>query len=284
MVRRGGDGVRALGNHARAGDVRADLDARQVAADAGLGALAHLDFNRRAGVQVIRMHAEAAGGHLHDGVGAVLVEVLVQSALAGVVVGAQRRGRAGQGGVRVVGDGAVAHGGEHDRDVQIELRRHVVNELSVFVALDGCRLGAQRGARLHRLAQRVDGRVGDLRGIDEQLVPVDRIRLRIAHGGEQHAAGAGLTVDLGDGLAGPVGVLLEGVIGLDDLQRARGAQRHAAVAVHALALVAHHHAEVGIVMMHAVGALALAGAAGDAALRIADDLIGRVQKVDGHYA
>ena len=283
-MRRGGDGVRALRNHAGAGDVRADLDARQVAADAGLGALAHLDFNRRAGVQVIRMHAEAAGGHLHDGVGAVLVEVLVQSALAGVVVGAQRRGRAGQGGVRVVGDGAVAHGGEHDRDVQIELRRHVVNELSVFVALDGCRLGTQRGARLHRLAQRVDGRVGDLRGVDEQLVPVDGVGLRVAHGGEQHAACARLAVDLGDGLLRPVGVLLEGVVGAHDLERARGAERHAAVTGDAFALVAHHAAEIDVVMVHLVGALALAGAAADAALRVADHFILRVQKVDGHYA
>ena len=43
-----------------------DLCARQVPADARLRALPHLDFNGRARVQVILMHAEAPRRNLHD--------------------------------------------------------------------------------------------------------------------------------------------------------------------------------------------------------------------------
>ena len=39
----------------------------QMPADAGLGALAYLDLDGGAGVQVLRVHAEAPGGHLHHG-------------------------------------------------------------------------------------------------------------------------------------------------------------------------------------------------------------------------
>ena len=86
-----------------------------MAADSGLGALSHLDFDRRAGVQIRLMDAEAAGGHLHDGIRAVLVKVLVQTALAGVVENAQLGRGAGQRRVRVVADGAVAHRRKHNR-------------------------------------------------------------------------------------------------------------------------------------------------------------------------
>ena len=104
MVRGGGDGVRTLGDHTGAGDVRADLVAGQVAADAGLCALAHLDLNCRARFQVIFMYAEAAGRDLYDGVRAVLIEVLMQAALAGIIIGTQRAGCTGKRFVRIVGD------------------------------------------------------------------------------------------------------------------------------------------------------------------------------------
>ena len=104
MVRGGGDGVRALGDHTGAGDVRADLVAGQMAADARLCTLAHLDLDGGACFQVILMYAEAAGCDLYNGVRAVLVKVLMQAALAGVVVGAERAGRAGKRLVRIVGD------------------------------------------------------------------------------------------------------------------------------------------------------------------------------------
>ena len=104
MVRGGGDGVRALRDHTGAGDVRADLVAGQVAADAGFCALAHLDLNCRARFQVIFMYAEAAGCDLYDGVRAVLIEVLMQASLAGIIIGTQRAGCTGKRFVRIVGD------------------------------------------------------------------------------------------------------------------------------------------------------------------------------------
>lgn len=91
-----------------------------MAADARLCALAHLDFNGGAGFQVIFMDTETTGCNLDDGVRAVLVEVLVQTALTGVVVGAELDGRAGERCVRVVGNRTVAHGREHDRSDRAE--------------------------------------------------------------------------------------------------------------------------------------------------------------------
>ena len=66
-------------------------------ADARLGSLADLDLHRRAGLQVARVHPEAARGALHDDVVLVGLEVGVQAALAGVHEGpqlARRRGPA----------------------------------------------------------------------------------------------------------------------------------------------------------------------------------------------
>ena len=73
-----------------------------MAADAGLGSLPHFDFNGRAGHQVVLVDAETAGGHLSDGVGAVAVEILMEAALAGVVVDAERFCGAGKAFVPMV--------------------------------------------------------------------------------------------------------------------------------------------------------------------------------------
>ena len=85
----GGDSVGALRDHAGTGHIRADLGAGQVPADARLGPLAHLDLHRGACLHIVPVDAEAAGGHLYNGVGTVDIEVLVETALAGVVVDAQ---------------------------------------------------------------------------------------------------------------------------------------------------------------------------------------------------
>ena len=284
MVRRGGNGVAALGDHAGAGDIRHDLLPGQMAADAGLGALSHLDLDGRACVEVILVHAEASRGHLHDGVRAVLVEVLVQSALAGIVIGAQGHRRPGQGLMGVVADGAVGHGGEHDGHLQLQLGRGVVDELTVFVPADALGPCAQVHAGLHGLTQGVDGWVGHLGSVDEQLIPVHGQGRGIAHGGEQHAAGLRLAVDFCHGLARPVHVVLEGVVSLDDFEGAGGAQGDAALAVDAGALVGNHQAQLLVVLVNLVGALALAHPAGDAAVLVADNLIGRVEKINSHQA
>ena len=136
-------------------------------------------------------------------------------------------------------------------------------------------MGSRRG---------VDGRVRHLRGVEQQAVPVDGVVLGVAHGGEQHPAGLRLAVDLLDGAAGPVGVRLEGVVGLDDLERARRAEGHAPVAADALALVRDHALAVRVVAVHLVCALPLAHAAGDAAVRVADDFVLGIEELDGHYA
>ena len=216
MVRRGRDGVHALGDHAGDGDLVRDLFPGQMPADAGLCALPHLDLDRGVVLQILREHAESARCDLDDGVLAVLIEVAVQAALARVVVDAQLLCGAREALVRVVGDGAVAHCREHDGRTELELGRKGVLEPAVCVALDLRVLLAQIHRRLHGLAQGVDGGVGDLGGVDEQLVPVDGIGLGVAHGREQHAARARLTVDLVDGGIFPVGVDFIGVVRLSD--------------------------------------------------------------------
>ena len=89
MVRRRRDGVGALGDHAGARHLLVDLLAGQMPSDAGLGALADFDLDGGAGVQVVRVHAEASAGHLHDGAVGVGLQVAVQAALAAVEVGAE---------------------------------------------------------------------------------------------------------------------------------------------------------------------------------------------------
>ena len=181
VVRRGGDCVGAFGNHAGARDVAHDLGSRQVPADAGLCALPHLDFNRRARLQVILVHAEATGGHLYDGVGAVFVEVLMQAAFAGVVERSQCLRGSGQRFVCIVGDRAVAHGGEQDRHVELQLRRHVGDEIAPAIAANLIVFAAEEDAGFHRLTQGIDGGVGHLGSVDEELIPIDGISFGRAH-------------------------------------------------------------------------------------------------------
>src|SRR5450756_1181647 len=72
VMRRRRDGVRAARDAAGGGDVLVDLLAGQMAADARLGALPDLDLHGGAAVEVLRVHAEAPRGHLHDHVVLVL--------------------------------------------------------------------------------------------------------------------------------------------------------------------------------------------------------------------
>ncbi len=121
MMGGGGDGVRAFRDHAGTGDVRPHLGAGQVPADSRLRALTHFDLNGCAGVEVVLVHAEPPACHLHDSVGTVGVEILVETALAGVVVNTQLSGCPCQAFMGIVADGAVAHGGEHHRHGKLQL-------------------------------------------------------------------------------------------------------------------------------------------------------------------
>ena len=133
-----------------------------MSADAGLCALAHFDLDGGTGVQTALLDTEAAGGYLHDRVCAVLVEIAVESALAGVVVNAELLGGAGERSVGVIADRAVAHRGKEDRHGKLQLRRERRIERAVGAAADRVRLFAEKDARFHRLAQRVNRRVRDL--------------------------------------------------------------------------------------------------------------------------
>ena len=66
------------------------------------------------------------------------------------------------------------------------------------------------------------------------------------------------------------------MVGLYDLERTGRAERYAAVAGDALGLVDLHLLKFRVVKMYFVGALTLAGAAVDAAVVVADDLILRI--------
>ncbi len=271
-------------DHARTGNGVRDLSPRQMSADAGFCALADLDLNRRAGFQVIGMHAEPAGSHLHNGIRTVLIKILVEPALAGVVVSSQFPCGPRQAFMRIVADGAVAHGGKQDGDFQLQLGREIVGpDAAVRIPLDAVRLFAEKGAGFHRFAQRIDGRIGHLGGVDQHFIPVNRIFLRVAHGGKQHAAGFRLGVDFTDIALLPVAVQAEGIRIFHDLQRMGRAERNAAMTVDAFGFVAFHRAGLRVKGMHLVCALAFAHAAGDAALRIAEHVIFRDFIVDCHY-
>ena len=177
-----------------------------MASDAGLCALAHLDLDGCAGLQIILVDAEAAAGYLDDGIGAVLVKIIMQAAFTGIVEDAERGSCPGQGGMGIVADGSVAHGGKHDRHGQADLGRQVADQIAVCVSFHPGGLFAERDMGLHGLAQRINGRIGHLRGIDQNFVPVNWKGLGIAHGREQDAAAGGLLVDLTDRVMGPVGV------------------------------------------------------------------------------
>ena len=67
VMRRRRDEADARRRVAHLGDRRVDLVAGQLAAFAGLGALRHLDLHHVGVDEILRRHAEAAGGDLLDG-------------------------------------------------------------------------------------------------------------------------------------------------------------------------------------------------------------------------
>src|SRR5665648_1029565 len=243
VMRRRRDGVRAARDAAGGGDVLVDLLAGQMAADARLGALPDLDLHGGAAVEVLRVHAEAPRGHLHDHVVLVREQVGVQAALAGVHEDAAALGGPRQGAVHVERHRSVAHRREDDGRLEL----HVVAqagaaleaEAATAVRLDlhRVRLAAQVRAQLHGLAQGVDGRVGDLARVQHEMIEHAEVRLVVAHAGEHHRAGLGLPPY---GLAQadlPRGVVAEGQRTLLDGDGVRRAERHAAVTGPALGVV-----------------------------------------------
>ena len=127
MVRRRAHERDAGRGIARLRDPRIDLAAGQMPALAGLGALRHLDLQLLRAVEVRARDAEAAGGDLLDGRAAQRIVQPLGSlaALAGVRFAAERVHRDGEALVRLLRDGAVAHGAGlealHDRLDRLDL-------------------------------------------------------------------------------------------------------------------------------------------------------------------
>lgn len=110
------------------------------------------------------------------------------------------------------------------------------------------------------------GRVRDLRGIDEQPVPVNRQRAGIPHRGQQHTASGRLLPYLLNGILAPVSVFPERTVIFPNFQRVSGAERHAPLAVHAPVLLRQQDAPLFIEAVNAVWTLLNAQPAAYAAL------------------
>ena len=206
----------------------------------------------------------------------------MQAAFASVIADAQFLRCFGKTGMRVVADGAVAHGGEHNRHGKFDLRRQLTFEPSFFIPPDTVRLLSQEHSGFHGFAQRVNGRVRYLRRVDQNSVPINRITLRVSHGGQEDTSAPGLFIDLFDRVLVPVGIFPEGAFVLCDLQRVRGAKAYTSLAIHAFALIAGHALFPTIKGVNTVCALLFTDAAGCASVIIANDLKLRINIVDTH--
>ena len=280
---RRGYGVRAFGNHPGPRHIAHDFRARQVSPDSRLGALAHLDLNGNAGLEIPLVHAEAPGGDLHHRVRTVAIQVLMQPAFSGVIKDSQLFGRPRQRFVGVVADGAIAHSRKHHRHGKRHVRGHFAYNPTLIVALYGTRRTPQRHARLHGFAQRIDGRIGDLRGVNQELVPIHRLRSGRAHGGKKHTACRRLFVRLLHQGRRPVGTARAQAFGSPiDSQCVLGAESRASLAVHAQPLVAFHRRALLGKTMNPVCALLLAYATVRAARFVANHLEERIRVINSH--
>ena len=167
VMRRRGDQAHARRGAANLGDPRVHLLAGQMSALAGLRALGHLDLDLDGTRQVAAGHAEAARRHLLDGaalavaVGQRRLARRVLAALAGVAATAQAVHGDGQALVRLLGDGAVAHG------AGVEALDDLARGLDLLK-----RHRLARGGKVHEVAQRdrTPGHVARGAVLTEQIV------------------------------------------------------------------------------------------------------------------
>ena len=232
-----------------------------MAADPRLGPLTDLNFYKLGVIQIILMHTEAAGGHLYHSTVAVRRQVRVQTALTGIKQRAHILGSHGQRFLGIQADGAKAHGREHNGRLQHHLRRHFGHGLALALHLQPIRFTTQNGTDFHGLPQRVNRGVGHLGGIEQNFVPINGIRLRVAHSGQQHAAGICLAADLLLVAWGPVGIVSIVAHIFFDPKGTGGAQIHAPMAGHAILRMGHHGFAVRSKAVALVGALTHTAAA-----------------------
>ena len=136
VVRSGRNRVRAHRNHTGTRDFLVDLHSGEVTADTGLCALSHLDFNGSARVKITLEHAETSRSDLNNRVFAVLIEIAVQTALAGIIICTERGCCSCKALVSVLAYRAEGHCREHNRHVKLEVRCFLEMRLSVLVVGD----------------------------------------------------------------------------------------------------------------------------------------------------
>ncbi len=199
----------------------------------------------------------------------------MQAALAGVVVDAQLLRRPGQAFMGVVADGAVAHGGKHDghwtAPAGAAYRRRCCPRASRRMRVG---LRAQKDPGLHGLPQGVDGGVGHLGGVDEHFIPVDGHRAGDCPW-RRAARRRSLPGGKSPSMACPVQLAFSWkVLSVFTIFSARVGHRATQrwQLTHWLSS-ADHQSQLVIILVHPVGALALAHAAGDAAVLVAHHLI-----------
>ncbi|VVB69765.1 Uncharacterised protein [uncultured archaeon] len=185
-------GIRSRRNHARLGNSRRNLFAGQVSTDAGLCTLADLDLNSGSAIQVLCIYAETARSYLDNcEFSKLLSHLFWQAALTGVEVSSRFAGSRSQRTESVVADGSIGHGREEDGSLYHQIGRDLGLNLHFSVScldIHDIRLGAKEGAQLHWLAQGIYGGIGDLGGVEHNVIPIDSERLVVAAACEDYTS------------------------------------------------------------------------------------------------
>ena len=261
MVRSGRNSVRAFRYHTGFGYFVRNLHTGQVSADTGLCALSHFDFDSRARIEITLEYTETSRSYLTNGILAVFVEVLVQTALTGIIISAEFFCGSGKTFVRVFGNRTERHRREHCRNVKFEIRCFFIMRLAIRVVGNFLRLFSEERFCFHRLTKRVNRRVCYLRSVKQNFVPINGIFFRVAHCGEQNTAAFCLLVYFVHCLMRPVTVRAELVFVRTDFQRVSRAKAYAPLTVNARHRIGYHFIEIWIVFMNFISALAFANAA-----------------------
>ena len=167
VMRRGRDQHHARRRMAQPRDHLRHLEAGQLAALAGLGALGHLDLELAALVQIFRGHAEAARRHLLDGgIGVVAIGPRAEAggilaALAGIRLGADAVHGDVEGAMRLGRQRAQRHAGGHEALADLGDRFDLVDGDRGGRRLEGQQVADGDGrALLHGLGIALEGLVG----------------------------------------------------------------------------------------------------------------------------
>mmetsp|Transcript_4366 Transcript_4366/g.6154 ORF Transcript_4366/g.6154 Transcript_4366/m.6154 type:complete len:1101 (-) Transcript_4366:1586-4888(-) len=180
VVRRRGDQAHPGRGPPAGPNVLGHLLPRQLAALPGLGALGHLDLDLVRVGQVVGRDPEAARGHLLDARAPVVQEPRrVLAALARVGPAAQRVHGHGQRLVRLLGDGPQAHGARGEPLHNLLGRLHLLQGHAALRALLHLEQPADGHARVLRVDQPRELRVGLLGVGARALLQVDHHLRRV---------------------------------------------------------------------------------------------------------